>query len=141
MTALKIRDGIRRVSGSRRFVFQPETRSKPSSSFASSRGISAGIVLQIAVDRDDDVALRLLEAGLQRGRLAEVAAQPDDADVVVRGVQPRERGEGAVRRAVVDEDDLPRRPERVERRAELVVQERDAPLLVVHGDDHRDHGR
>ena len=30
------------MSGSRRFVFQPETRSKPSSSFASRRGISAG---------------------------------------------------------------------------------------------------
>src|SRR5262245_28041702 len=42
VTPLKSFDGSRRVSGSWRFVFQPETRSKPSSSFASSRGISAG---------------------------------------------------------------------------------------------------
>ena len=49
------------------------------------------IVLEVAVDRDDDVALRLLEARLQRGRLAEVAPQPDDADVVVRSVQPGQR--------------------------------------------------
>jgi hypothetical protein len=56
-------------------------------------------------------------------------------------MQPRQRGEGAVGRAVVDEDGLPRPPERVERRAELVVQEGDAPLLVVDGDDDRDHGR
>ena len=141
MTALKIRDGIRRLSGSRRFVFQPETRSKPSSSLASSRGISAGIVLEVAVDRDDDLALRRLEAGLQRRGLAEVPPQPHDADAVVRGVQPGQRAERAVGGAVVDEDDLPGLAERVERRGQLVVEERDAPLLVVHGDDHRDHAR
>src|SRR3989440_7101322 len=42
VTRLKIRERTRRESRSRRCVFQPETRSKPSSSFASSRGISAG---------------------------------------------------------------------------------------------------
>ena len=42
VTRLKMREGIRLVSGSRRFAFQPETRSNPSSSFASRRGISAG---------------------------------------------------------------------------------------------------
>src|SRR5262245_47931902 len=42
VTRLKMRESTRRVSGSRRRVFQPETRSKPSSSFASRRGISAG---------------------------------------------------------------------------------------------------
>ena len=99
------------------------------------------IVLQVAVDRDDDLALRLLEAGLQSGGFAEVPPQPDDADAVVRGVQPGQRGEGAVGGAVVDEDDLPGLSERVERGGQLVVEERDAPLLVVHGDDHRDHAR
>ena len=67
-----------------------------------------GIVLEVAVDRDDDLALRLLEARLQRRRLAEVPPQPDDANAVVRGVQPGQRGERAVGGAVVDEDDLPR---------------------------------
>ena len=66
------------------------------------------VVLQVAVDRDDDLARGLAEAGVERGRLAEVAAQPDDADVVVRVVESRERAEGAVGRAVVDEDRLPR---------------------------------
>src|SRR2546423_10588745 len=42
VTRLKMRDSRRREIGSRRLVFQPETRSKPSSSLASSRGISAG---------------------------------------------------------------------------------------------------
>ena len=100
-----------------------------------------GIVLKVAVDRDDDVALGFLEAGLQRGGLAEVAPEPDDAYLVVLRVQTRERREGAVGRAVVDEDDLPRPTEWFEHGRELVVQQRDAALLVVHGDDHRDHGR
>ena len=65
------------------------------------------VVLQVAVDRDDGVAVCLVEAGRERGRLAEVAAQADDADVVVGVVESRQRGERAVGRAVVDEDRLP----------------------------------
>ena len=42
-----------------------------------------GIVLEVAVDRDDHVALRLREAGGERGRLAEVSSQPDDDHVVL----------------------------------------------------------
>ena len=99
------------------------------------------IVLEIAVDGDDDVALRLLETSLECGRLAEVAPEPDDANVLVRGMEARERGEGAVGGAVVDEDDFPRLVELPERRRELVVQEGDAALLIVYRDDHRDHAR
>src|SRR4051794_3454205 len=55
-----------------------------------------GIVLEIAVDRDHDLAASLEEAGLEGRRLAEVAAQADDADFFVSGVEPGERGEGAV---------------------------------------------
>ena len=80
-----------------------------------------GIVLEVAVDRDDDVALRLREPRLQRGRLAEVAPEPNDANVVVCGVQPCQRREGAVGRAVVDEDGLPGLVDLPESRGELVV--------------------
>ena len=97
------------------------------------------IVLQVAVDRHDDVAGGLAEAGVERGRLAEVPAQPDDADVVVSVVQPGQGAEGAVGRAVVDEDRLPRPPVAGEGRGQLVVEERDAALLVVDRDDDRDH--
>ena len=100
-----------------------------------------GIVLKVAVDGDDDVARGLLEPGLQGGRLAEVAPEPNDADVVVGSVEAGEGREGPVRGAVVDEDDLPRPAQRLECGLELVVQQRDALLLVVYGDDHRDHGR
>ena len=56
-------------------------------------------------------------------------------------VEPRQRGEGAVVRAVVDEDRLPRPPERLEGGGELVEQQRDAALLVVNRDDDGDHAR
>src|SRR5262245_10006209 len=55
-------------------------------------------------------------------------------------MQSRERGEGAVLRSVVDEDRLPRLAAGLERGLELLVEEGDAPFLVVDGDDDRDHG-
>jgi len=80
------------------------------------------------------------EAGRQRCRLAEVPAQPDDADVALGTVQPGQGRVRAVARAVVDEDRLPWLVERLERGLQLVVEERHRPLLVVNGDDDRDHG-
>src|SRR5262249_26599993 len=52
------------------------------------------VVLQVAVDRDHDVPGCLGEAGGERGRLAEVPAEPDDADVVSMRVEP---GQGCER--------------------------------------------
>src|SRR5439155_154777 len=99
------------------------------------------VVLEVAVDRDDGVALRVGESDGERGRLAEIAAQADDLHVRLAVVQPRERREGAVLRAVVDEDSLPGLVGGVERSLELVVEASDAALLVVNRDDDRDHGR
>ena len=100
----------------------------------------ARVVLEVAVDRDDDLALGVREPGGERGRLAEVAAQADDLRVRGSGVEPRQRGERAVLRAVVDEDRLPGLAAGLERGLQLLVEEGDAPLLVVNGDDDRDHG-
>ena len=100
-----------------------------------------GVVLKIAVDRDDDVAACLVEAGDERGRLAEVSAQADDSDVMCSVVQPGERGERSIGRAVVHEDCLPGRADRFERPGELVVEKRDASLLVVHRYHDGDHER
>ena len=141
MTALKIRDGIAAAERVAPLRLPARDEVEPLVELGEQPRDLGRIVLEVAVDRDDDLSLRLLEAGLQRRRLAEVPPQPDDADAVVRGVQPGQRRERAVGGAVVDEDDLPGLVERVERRGQLVVEERDAPLLVVHGDDHRDHAR
>jgi molybdopterin molybdotransferase len=96
--------------------------------------------LEIAVDRDDRVAARLIEAGNERGGFAEVPAQPNDSNVLHLAVEPRERGERSVGRAVVDEDRLPVLAHGFERRTQLVVEEGDTSLLVMDGDDDRDHG-
>ena len=54
------------TSGSCRFRRQPQTMSKPSSSFASSAGMSRGVVLQVAVRGHDHVAARVVEARARR---------------------------------------------------------------------------
>ena len=114
------------MRGSRRRFFQPVTRDL------------GRIVLLVAVDRDDDGAACLGEARGERGRLAEVPAQPHDPHVVGACMQACEGGERAIRRAVVDEDGLPV-SERIECGLQLLVEQRDASLLVVHGDDDGDH--
>ena len=98
------------------------------------------VVLQVAVDGHDDVALSVREPGRERGGLAEVAPQPDDSHVVLRVVQARQGAERPVGRAVVDEHGLPRLIEWIERRLQLVEEERDRPLLVMNGHDNGDHG-
>src|SRR6266550_4551531 len=99
------------------------------------------IVLQVPVDRHDDLTVRLVEAGDERGRLAEVTPQANDTDVPLGVVQPGQRGEGSVGRAVVDEDRLPRCAERLECGPELVVEQSDASLFVMHRYDDGDHAR
>ncbi len=63
-------------------------------------------VLEVAVHRHDDLAARAREPGVHRGVLAEVALEADGAHARVGLVQALEHGEAAVRRAVVDEDQL-----------------------------------
>ncbi len=91
-------------------------------------------VLQVGVDHRDDVADRVLQAGGERGLVAEVARQVDDAHARVgRGHAVEQLGR-AVGAAVVDEHQL-----------ELVVGDRgarardellDQLLLVVDGRHH-----
>ena len=95
-------------------------------------------VLQVGVDHRDDVADGVLEAGGQRGLVAEVARQVDDAHARVGGGDPVEQLGRAVGAAVVDEHQL-----------ELVVGDRragardellDQLLLVVDGRDDAEQG-
>ena len=81
----------------------------------------------------------LVEAGDERRRLAEVPAQSNDADVARGAVEPRQSGERPIGRAVVDEDRFSGHVEGLEHRTELVIEQGDAPLLVVHRDDDGDH--
>ena len=99
------------------------------------------LVLQIAVHRHHHVAARTRQAGVHRRMLSEVALEPHRTHAGIATVQALQRCEGAVRRAVVDEDQLERARAGIERRngssVELVHRRR----LVEQGDDDRDVGR
>jgi hypothetical protein len=72
--------------------------------------------------------------------LSEVALEADDPDAVVGGVQALESREGPVGGAVVDEDQLEGRVERLERRDRPCVQLLERGRLVEDGDDDREVG-
>ena len=63
-------------------------------------------VLQVGVHRDDEIAARGGQAGLQRGGLAEVAPELDDAEPGLGRDQGLGDVERSVRAAIVDEDEL-----------------------------------
>ena len=99
------------------------------------------IVLEIGIDRHDDVSLGLEESGLESGGLAEVAAQVYDDHVRGLGVQLGEHREAVVRGSVVHEDHLPRLARGFERCCDLAVERLDGMLLVVERGDDRKHVR
>ena len=85
--------------------------------------------------------LSLVESGRERGRLAEVAPQPDHADVGVAAwsrVSAREVPSVEPSSTKTASHGVPSGSSAAR---ELVVEERDRALLVVHGDDDGDHGR
>ena len=95
-----------------------------------------GRVLQIAVHRHDDPAARAGEPRVHGRMLADVALEPHGADVRVAVVDPLERRERPVGRAVVDVEHLVRPAERRERRRQAPVEllERRAFLEERHDD-------
>ncbi len=97
-----------------------------------------GRVLQVAVHRHDDLAARAGKTRVHRGVLAEVALEADGAHACIGRVEALELREGAVGRAVVDEDQLVRTVERVERGDRPPVQLVERSRLVVERDDDGD---
>jgi len=64
------------------------------------------VVLHIAVQEDQDGAPAVIDPGLDRRRLAEVAAKADDADSFVPSRHLAEALAAAVTTAIVDVQDL-----------------------------------
>ena len=98
-------------------------------------------VLQVGVQGDDALAAAVLEAGHDRHVLAEVAVEQHHARDVRAFLEllAQDRG-GAVAAAVVDEHDLVRDAEFVERGIEPVEQGLQALFFVVDGDDDGEFG-
>ena len=136
---LKIREKTRRRKGSLRRVFQPDTRSKPSSSLARSCGISAGSSWRSAS------IVTMISPRASRKPAWSAAALPKfrrSRTTTTFACSSWSRGEdrdAAVGRAVVDEDDLERLVPRLERGRDLGVELLERALLVEQGNDDRDH--
>ena len=64
------------------------------------------VILQVGVNRDDNLAPRRVEAGRHRRRLAEIAAKMYDMPAAVARLHGVEQVKAAVLAAVIDGDDL-----------------------------------
>ena len=102
-------------------------------------------VLQVGIHRDDEIAARGGQAGLQRGGLSEVAPQFDDAETGLGRDQRLGDVERSIRAAVVDEDELEAIAplESSDRGGETGREFSERRRLVVDGRDDADehHGR
>jgi hypothetical protein len=80
------------------------------------------------------------EAGHQCRRLAEVSAQPNHLDRIFLACEIVQDLRGAVRTAIVHEQDLERLGESQQRVADLLVERKQVLRLVVDRDHERQHG-
>ena len=94
-----------------------------------------GLVLEVTVHRDEDVAAGAREAGVHRRMLAEVAREADGADARIAFVERAEPVEGVVAGAVVDDEEL--EGPAVDGGDGPLVELVDRPLLVQHRHDDR----
>ena len=94
-----------------------------------------GIVLEVSVHGDDELALRVIEAGGESGGLAEVAAELDDQYAGVDGGYLFEQTIGAVAGTVVDEDELEALANLLHDGLEAVIERGDVLLFVVKRND------
>jgi hypothetical protein len=96
------------------------------------------VVLQVAVDRDDDVAARVLEARRERRGLAEVLAQREHSHVGIFGVDRAQDLARAVGRAIVHVDDLVGMAGLAQGRYEFRVERTQVVALVADRNDDGD---
>lgn len=97
-----------------------------------------GIVLQVRVEAGENRSLGVAEPGVERGRLAGVDLQVQDpAPGMLLSELPGD-GEGAVGRAVIDEQYLVAETQRDQGTIDLLHQHGEIPLLVVGRDDDRE---
>jgi hypothetical protein len=99
------------------------------------------VVLSVAVERDHDLAARLVQAGAQRGGLAEVAGEVDHAQARLAHLQGEQACTCRIGAAVVHEHELGGLADAVEHGANFLGERYGIVLLVEHrhddGDDRR----
>ena len=97
-----------------------------------------GRILQVGVERNDDVARRAFECGDDCRVLPVVAVEVDELyDVGAFGAKAAQHFARGVPTAVIDENHLPASAERVHCFAKSVEEVSEISLFVVHGDYDR----
>ena len=97
-------------------------------------------ILQVGVERQDDVSFRPLHPGENRGVLPVVAVEPDHLHRWVLRSECAQDVRRSVAAPVVDEDDLVGLAELLEGQRQAMVEVAEAPRLVEDGDHDRQHG-
>src|SRR5581483_8288147 len=100
-----------------------------------------GRVLEVGVERDDDVRARVRESGEDRRMLPDVPGERDDRDALVPGGDREQDVERPVAAAVVDVDHLGGPIERLADGAQAGLERGKPRGLVEYRDDDRDRGR
>src|SRR4029434_4780513 len=88
------------------------------------------IVLQVAVERRDEAATRIGEAGGERRRLTEVPREPDRPHTWIPLLKITHSRKRPIAAPIVDQDDFIGDVERVEDARELGVERLDVRLFV-----------
>lgn len=96
------------------------------------------VILEVGVHGEHHLASGNLEARLERGRLAELATELDQHHLGIGSDQLPAQCDRAIGAAVVDHDDLVGPPELGQHPGQLLIQLRQAFLLVQNGDDDGD---
>src|SRR5438309_5664215 len=86
------------------------------------------IMLEVAIQRDDDVALSFIEASRQSGSLPEIAAQSQNFQVPVGFNEIREKIKTSVGGRVVDKNNLVGPPDGFENGGQTIVEGQDGRL-------------
>ena len=138
---LAIFEETRRTQVSCRRARTPLTTSKPSIRSSRTRDVRR-VVLEVRVQGDDDAAAGVAEAGVERRRLAAVAALAHDAESAGLPARAGHHRGARVGAAVVDVGS-PRRDGPTASTAAMAArissgEHRQVLLLVVDRDDHRD---
>ena len=105
------------------------------------RGQQLGVLLQVRIDQEDELAASMTEPRHHRPVMAEVPGEIDHSDARVAFDQFQRDAQRAVRRAVVDEDNLEVSGDRLRRGARATVELLEVRRRIVErGDDGEGHG-
>lgn len=97
-----------------------------------------GIVLEIRVERDDNITPGMVESCRKGRSLAKVFSEFDDFDSVILPVKTFQRKKGFILASVIDEDDLVGFSKLLTGVIDFLIEDRQIFFLVVDRDDKRE---